>query len=290
VPTFGWNVNPEWMGPPSLFGEKGSNLDFTGPEPGFPYLVKRIGAHNVGTVGYGVPQSADCSTGYVNSLKKYGIQQNVPFQDVNLPFGATDITADVDRMQQAHIDMIATCLDATGNTLVSRSLQQANLQIKQFWPNGYDPETLSKFADVMEGIYISVSFTPFEMASTSPGMQQFIAAMHKYEPGKPLSAVALAGWESADMFTQGLRMIGPNVSRAALINAVNSMRNFTGNGIRSPRGPIDWYWSHHVSPKNPDQVDCTAYMQVQNGKFVPIFGTPTDPFVCIPHETPTLPN
>ena len=212
VPTFGWNVNPEWEGPESLFGEKGSELDFTGPEPGFPYLAKKIGATDVGTIAYGVPQSADCSTGYVNSLKKYGIKTT--FQDVNLPFGATDITADVDRMRQAHIDMIATCLDDTGNTLVSRSLQQANLSIKQYWPNGYNPATLAKFADLMEGVYVYSDFTPFEAASTSPGMQQFMAAMRKYEPGKPLSEVALAGWINADLFTQGLRMIGPNVGRA----------------------------------------------------------------------------
>src|SRR5205814_4259861 len=42
VPTFGWNVNPEWSNGPSLFGEKGSFLDFTGPGAGVPYLVKQL--------------------------------------------------------------------------------------------------------------------------------------------------------------------------------------------------------------------------------------------------------
>ena len=287
VPTFGWNVNPEWEGPPGLFGEKGSALDFTGPEPGFPYLVKKIGATNVGTIAYGVPQSSDCSTGYVNSLHKYGMKTT--FQDVNLPFGATDITADVDRMQQAHIDMIATCLDDTGNTLVSRSLQQANFNIKQYWPNGYSAATLAKFADVMEGVYVYANHVPFEAANTSPGSQQFLAAMQKYEPGKPISEVALAGWINADLFTQGLRMIGPNVGRAALINAINSTRSFTANGIFSSKAPVDWYYAHHVLPRAP-HPDCSAYIQVQHGKFVPIFGTPSDPFVCIDHLTATLPN
>ena len=43
IPTFGWNINEEWTGPPNLFGEKGSFLDFTGASVGLPYLAKKLG-------------------------------------------------------------------------------------------------------------------------------------------------------------------------------------------------------------------------------------------------------
>jgi len=41
--------------------------------------------------------------------------------------------------------------------------------------------------------------------------------------------------------------------------------------------------AHHAN--NP--TDCDAYLQVQNGKFTPLFH---QPFVCYPHNSPTVPE
>ena len=137
VPTFGWNVNTQWAGPPSLFGEKGSYLDITGAGP-IPeaYLAKKLGVTKVGTIVYNVTQSQQCAVGAANSYKKYGF--DLVFQDTSLPFGTTNIDADIQRMKQSGVQLIGTCLDDTGNVLLSRSLQEAGLHIDQYWPNGYD--------------------------------------------------------------------------------------------------------------------------------------------------------
>ena len=47
--------------------------------------------------------------------------------------------------------------------------------------------------------------------------------------------------------------------------------------------PINWQIQH--TGQNP--TDCDAFLQVQHGKFVPLF---TQPFVCYPHNSPTIPN
>src|SRR2546428_439340 len=73
VPTFGWNINTEWTGPPSLFGEKGSFLDLTSASPvPLPYLAKRLGVTKVGTLAYNVAQSTECADQQAISLRKYG--------------------------------------------------------------------------------------------------------------------------------------------------------------------------------------------------------------------------
>src|SRR2546423_4433830 len=74
IPTFGWNVNPEWSAGPSLFGEKGSYLNFTHPGPGISYLANRVGAQKTGVVAYTVSQSADCATGQIYAYQKHGSQ------------------------------------------------------------------------------------------------------------------------------------------------------------------------------------------------------------------------
>ena len=75
-------------------------------------------------------------------------------------------------------------------------------------------------------------------------------------------------------------LAGRNPTRQKLIDAINSISDWTADGIQ---GPIDWHVAHHAN--NP--TDCDAYLQVQNGKFTPLFH---QPFVCYPHNSPTVPD
>lgn len=286
VPTFGWNVNPEWAGPPSLYGEKGSYLDFTGVSPlPTPYLASKLHVTKVGTLAYNVPQSQDCAVGSANSYKKYG--QDVVFQDTSLPFGTTNIDADLQRMKRSGVQLVGTCMDPTGNVLLARGAQEAGLHIYQYWPNGYDQQTLQQYGSLMNGVYLAQDFTPFEAASTSPGMQQFLQQMKLRFPHDQISEVELAGWINANLFVDGLKAVGQDLTRSKLVAAINNITNFTANGIWATQSPINWKYAHTARSPGPD---CVAFLQVQNGKFVPVFGTATDPFVCIDHFATTLPH
>jgi ABC-type branched-subunit amino acid transport system substrate-binding protein len=279
VPTFGWNVNPEWSLGPSLFGEKGSFIDFTGTGPFLGYLAKKVGAKKVAIFAYNVSQSRDCATGAEKSLKKYGF--DVAFNDSSLAFGTTSLDADVQRVKEANVDFVTTCMDVSGNTLLSKTLRRAGLgSVKQFWPTGYDNEALAKFPDLYDGVYFRAGFVPFEEASLSPGLTQFIDEMKKRKPNTKITEVVLAGWIDADLFVAGLRAAGRQLTRQKLIDAINGMSDYTANGIE---GTIDWRLQH--TKTNP--TDCDAFLQVQHGKFTPIF---KQPFVCYPHDSPTIPN
>ena len=112
-------------------------------------------------------------------------------------------------------------------------------------------------------------------------MTRFLAEMKKRRPRvDSKSEVVLAGWINADLFVQGLKAAGRNPTRQKVIDAINAMSNYTADGIE---GGIDWRIAHHAN--NP--TDCTAYLQVRQGKFTPIF---QQPFVCIPHTAPSLPD
>jgi ABC-type branched-subunit amino acid transport system substrate-binding protein len=279
IPTFGWNVNSEWSLGDSLFGEKGSFIDFTGTSAFYGYLAKKVGAKRVAIFAYTAAQSRDCATLAEKSFKKYGF--DVAFSDSSLAFGTTSLDADVQRVKEANVDFVTTCMEVIGNTLLSKTLKRAGLtNVKQFWPTGYDQETLSKFPDLYEGVYFRSGFVPFEEASRSPGLAKFLAEMKKRKPNVKITEVVLAGWIDADLFVTGLRAAGPKPTRQKVIDAINSISDYTADGIEPP---IDWRVQHHAT--NP--TDCDAYLQVQNGKFTPVF---TQPFACYPHDSPTIPD
>jgi ABC-type branched-subunit amino acid transport system substrate-binding protein len=285
VPTFGWNINNEWTGPASLFGEKGSFLDTRASPVPQAFLANRLGASRVGILGYNVTPAQQCATQAVSSYQRYGM--SVLFRDTSLPFGTTNIDADIQRIKQSGAQLIGTCMDPGGNILLARGIQQNNLKVFQYWPNGYDQDTLHRYADLMEGVYFAVDFTPFEAASTSPGLRQFLTQMRQRFPNDSISEVDLAGWISANLFVDGLKAVGRDLTRSKLVAAINGMHSFTANGIRPAKSPLDWAYLHTQRSPSPD---CRAFIQVQHGQFVPVFGTPTDPFICIDHNATILPD
>jgi branched-chain amino acid transport system substrate-binding protein len=279
VPTFGWHINPEWSPGPSMFGQDGSFIDFTGVSTFYGYLAHQIGAKKIAIFAYNVSQSRDCATGAEKSFKQYGF--DVAFNDSSLAFGTTSLDADVQRVKDAGVDFVTTCMDVSGNTLLSRTLRRAGLNnVRQFWPTGYDAQALAQFQDLYEGVYFRTGFVPFEEASLSPGMTQFMNEMKKRFPNTRLSEVVVAGWLNADLFVNALKAIGKDVTRQKVIDTINAMTAYTGNQIE---GPVNWTIAHTAS--NP--TDCDAYLQVQHGKFTPIY---KQPFVCYPHASPTIPN
>ena len=279
IPTFGWHINPEWSPQPSLFGQDGSYIDFTGISTFYGYLGHQIGAKKVAIFAYNVSQSRDCATGAEKSFKQYGF--NVAFNDSSLAFGTTSLDADVQRVKDAGVDFVTTCMDVTGNTLLSKTLRRDGLSnVRQFWPTGYDSQALAQFPDLYEGVYFRSGFVPFESASLSPGMTQFLDQMKKYKPSTNISEVVLAGWINADLFVTALKAVGKDVTRQKVIDAINAIPNYTANQIE---GQVNWQIAH----TGPNPTDCDAYLQVQHGKFTPIF---KQPFVCYPHASPTIPT
>jgi branched-chain amino acid transport system substrate-binding protein len=284
VPTFGWNVNPEWSDGASLFGEKGSYLNFTHPGPGAAWFANKLGAQKVGVIAYSVSQSAQCAQGAINTWQQFAPQtgQQVVLKDTSLPFGFTDISGDITQLKNSGAQFVGTCMDPTGNTVLSKGLQEAGLynQVKQYWPNGYDQNVLSQYAPLMEGVYFSTGFVPYTYGFTQ-GMDVYLDAMKKM--GAPVSDVTLAGWINADLFVTALKQVGNNVTRQNVINAINKMTHYTAGGI-SPG--IDWTQQH----KNSGPYNCTAFLQVQHGQFASVFGSGKNPFVCFQSPNATTFN
>jgi ABC-type branched-subunit amino acid transport system substrate-binding protein len=281
IPTFGWNVNDEWELGPNMFGEKGSFLDILNPGPGLAFLAKKIGATKVATLAYGVTQSADCAKGQAKRFRDFGI--DVVLEETNLPFGATDISADIQKIKETGAQLVVTCMDPTGNTLVARSLKRAGLDnVAQYWPNGYDQETLGTFGDVMDGVYLSSFFIPFERASESKGLTKYLAEMKKRYPDvDPRQEVVLAGWINAHLFVTGLRAAGKNPTWEKVVASVNKLTRYTADGIVRP---IDWTKEHTAS----GDYDCVSFIQVKGGAFTPVFGTKASPFTCFDPAGTTL--
>jgi branched-chain amino acid transport system substrate-binding protein len=282
VPTFGYNINPEWSDGPSLFGSEGSFIDFEHPGPEPAYLAEQVHARRVGLISYNVKQSQEGCIGIANTMKKFHIP--VAFEDLSISPPAGDLSADVTRMRADHVDFVASCLDLAGNLVLSRTLRGEGMSsVTQYWLDGYDEQAVAQNASLMNGVYFLTGHVPYESGAAEPSkypaMATYLRELKKYYPGDQPGEASLAGWVSAAMFATGLRMIGKQVTRQRLINAVNSLTHYTAGIV----APIDWRVDHHAS----GSTDCNVFLQVRHGHFVPLFGSKRTVFTCFQYPQPS---
>ena len=284
VPAFGYAISPDWTAGDNLFGAEGSYIDFASPGPEPAFLAQQVGARKVGLLAYSVTESQQGCAGFATVMQRHGI--TIAYEDLSIPAPAIDLTADVVRMKEAGVQMVVSCLDVSGNVLLSQTMQQQSMDhVTQYWLNGYDETTLQQYKSAMEGVYFLIPHTPFQLPPSQlpryPGMQQYLAQMARYFPGQTPSEESLTGWINADLFVTALRMIGRDVTRSRLIAAVNSLKAYTADGLVTP---IDWGAEHDAN----GPYDCNVFVQVRNGAFVPVFGSPPSVFTCFAYPQPKV--
>ena len=276
VPTFGYAVSTDWSAGPSLFGAEGSYIAFTRPGPEGAFLAEQLHAKRVGILAYNVSGSREGCQGIAYRLAQHDIP--VVYEDTSIQAPPVDLTTDVNRMRAAGVDLVVSCMDLSGNRLLSQTLHQDGMgSVAQFWLDGYDEAAIANYASLMAGVYFLIGHVPFESARLAPGkypgMDLYLKEMKRYYPGELPGEASLAGWVDADMFVTGLRMIGSDVTRERLIAALNSLTAFTADGIVAP---IDWRYEHtSVGP-----VDCNVIVRAEGTTFVPVFGSKKTVFTC----------
>jgi ABC-type branched-subunit amino acid transport system substrate-binding protein len=280
VPTFGWNINPEWTGPPNFFPNLGS-ICFGCTGKTIPWLAKELGATKVGVLGYGVsPQSKLCAEGNRKSFERYAQESGaeVVYYDDTLPFGVTDLSAHVAAMREAGVEFITTCMDINGVFTLAQEMDKQGLEAVQHMPQGYDLDFIARSGGVFEGNYIIPQFVAWQHEPQPDALQQFFDWMDQI--GKEPVELSMQGWIAADQFYTGLKLAGPEFDRQKLIDALNTMTAYTAGGLIQP---IDWTRQHEDPKENVEargELGCQNFVQVRGTELVSVFNEDGKPWLC----------
>jgi ABC-type branched-subunit amino acid transport system substrate-binding protein len=273
IPTYGYNVTGNWAGPPNLFAAGGSVLFYGAEGPEMTYVAKKTHATSVGLLAYGIASSAaGCQAG-AKGLASAGYK--VSYTDYKISYPGTTVATDVQRMKQAGVNLVISCMDVLGNINLARAVQQYGLKTSQLWLNGNDKSTLQANESLMQGVYFDIQHVPFSApTSIYPGLKLYLTEMKKYEPNYVEDEVALQGWESASLFAEGVKLAGKNLTQANVVAQTNKLTAFTANGLSSP---VNWKSAGHSGGLPPY---CDAYIQVKGEQYVPVFNTGKNVFNC----------
>jgi ABC-type branched-subunit amino acid transport system substrate-binding protein len=272
TPTYGYNVTANWSPAPNLFAAGGSVQYVPAGAPGDAYVTRAVKADKVGFVAYGVASAAAACQAGAAGLKAAGM--NIAYSDYKVAYPGTTVASDVQRMKQAGVNMIISCMDVQGNVTMARAVQQYGMKTSQLWLNGNDQSTLDQNQSLMQNIYFYIAHVPFSAPQSEyPGLKTYLSVMNKYEPKYALDEVAIQGWESASLFAAGVKAAGSNLTQANVIAQTNKMTAFTAGGLTTP---VNWTTAHsgHAPPY------CGAYIQVKGDKYVPALNKGKSVFNC----------
>jgi ABC-type branched-subunit amino acid transport system substrate-binding protein len=304
IPTFGYNVDAGWCGTnaegqaiqdditersiftgqcprTSLYGQRGSFLCFGCASIAPAYIAQQEGLTKGAIFTYTAPSSVACSKGTEQSFKEYGI--DLVYEDKSLEFGFTDVSADVQAMKDKGVQFVATCMDFGGAFKISQGLKQAGVEDVVFYaPEGYRDETIKKYGKQLNNWFFGLSFISWQSKQVPNGTKAYLKAMK--QRGISPSEQSQAGWINAQLFVEGLKKAGKDFTQQSVVDAINSISDFTADGMLPPQD-----WTATGNGRGVGHEDCTAYVEAVNGKFVPRYGKPGQPFVCFP-DNPRPPN
>jgi ABC-type branched-subunit amino acid transport system substrate-binding protein len=294
IPTFGWNSNAEWAGPknffpnvrPICFSKTCSSVGH-----GLPWIVKQVGAHKVGLIGYSVPQSADSVTTSANEISKFSKEAGaqVVFTDTSLQFGQTDFSAQVAQLKAKGVDFLVTGLDFNGDYSVAKEMDRQGIlhKVTFFHPNLYNADFVKKYAQLFEGGIVLVGILAAEHKPAPPAMTEYLAYAKKH--GLKVTEMTEQGWTAARQFVESLKAAGPNFTWANLRKAWNRQKWYTAGGLAPP---IDWTREHNdpgASPANLSPFECFNFVRIHNGGFVGIYdGGGAKPWLCFNGRKPDV--
>jgi ABC-type branched-subunit amino acid transport system substrate-binding protein len=280
VPTFGWNIQDDWAGPPNFFPQVGALcIGGSCSSVSLPYVASKLHRTRIGVLAYSVAQSANCSDGIRNSFENYP-SAKIVFLDKSLSFGVTDLSTDVKKMIQENVDLVTTCMDSNGVLTLAKEMRQQGLNAIHYLPNAYEHDFMEKAGGFFEGSIVAVLVAPYETKPMFPALRDYVTWMDR--GGYKKTENAEVAWVNATQFVDGLRGAGAQFTRQKVIDAINRETAFDAGGLI---GPINWTKQHTEKAYPPF---CAAYMMIHNSKFVPQFGPPGKPFTCFDSRPATL--
>jgi ABC-type branched-subunit amino acid transport system substrate-binding protein len=285
-PVFMWNINKEFNNHPTFFANDAA-LCFTCAGHAGPFLAKQLGATKIGVLAYNIAQqSTDCATGIKASFAKYPTAK-VVYADESLGF-AQPLGPQVSEMKQKGVQLVLTCVDLQESFTLAKEMKKQGMKAVQQLPNGYDQNFIAKNGDLLEGSIVIPQFLAFEQ---TPQIQE-IKDLFKWsaKTGVKVTELTAVGWQIASQLYTGLVGAGPEFSQAKVVAYLNTLTNYTDNGFLAP---LDWTKGHidpitHPEARSPDE--CSNFVKVQGGKFVPVYAEPGKPWVCFKLSDPTVDN
>jgi len=178
--------------------------------------------------------------------------------------GDKDFTPQILKVKQADPDIILAIGQTPEVSIIIKQIRDLGLKQPIFGgAAAVDNSIIINAGPAAEG-YMGGWLTPLYLDSTEPPMTKYMQAYNKMYPNAPKGRPNLydiMGYTEVYVIAEGMRRAGPDLTREKFVSALETLKDYQGSGVASPRTFTNW---HHVGNLN-QQI-----MVVKNQKWVPV--------------------
>jgi ABC-type branched-subunit amino acid transport system substrate-binding protein len=185
-------------------------------------------------------------------------------------------------MKQAGVQLVYTCIEPNGFKTFAQELARQGLKAHMVTFGTFEDDFITQNASVLEGMVQQTRERP-QVASITPARKLYNQWTAKTKAN--VKANTLEGWGAADLLFQGLKKAGASFDRQKLMDATNTLQQWTADGLFAP---IDVGRQHQgPSPTDPvthgDKPNCFSFLEIKSGKLTFVSPETADkPFLCWP--------
>jgi len=179
-----------------------------------------------------------------------------------------DVTAQTQRIKNAGAEVVVSVAGPVQSASLVKTAREVLAWDAPILVSGVDCSDIFIFlagAENAEGV-ISVVFGHQVYETDLPGIQKHIEIIKKYAPQVEPSNFTLYGAVTAELMVETLKRAGPDLTRETLVEAAESIRDFTCSVCLTPI---------NMSPTDHRPLEIEMYNKVEGGKWV-AFGEPVD--------------
>ena len=226
--------------------------------------LKSIGVKRLASLTYHVPSSMQAVLDLSGPAKTIGVADC--YDNLNVPYGGTDFTADILQIKSNHCDAVQSPVQTQSVVAIAEGLKQAGLNLTQIYYTGYSQDVLNNPTALaaMNGAYFE---TAVNFTDQNSGTKTMMANIAKYDPkyhAGDIPDIGLYGsYMSAQIMIDGLKFAG-KPDRTAFITAMHKQTNYNVGGIQL--GGVDF--AAFATPDMFGGNGCSWIIQLQGDHFV----------------------
>lgn len=266
VPVIGFAINQVWGQFDNMTGYGGDTFpDVYAPPISsdlFELAVDDLGATTLGSFGFAQSEESMASAENVATSWELSGGESAKVYEAN--FGATDFTAEAERMKEDGVDALAGSITRDSFIQLVLAAEQAGVDLEfAQTPTGYEETTLEQNGDELAGVYLGSPFAPFELERE--GHQEFLDAMAEYAPERPpRQMLAMVGYLSADLLIESVKAGGNCPTREAILEGMASLEGYDGRGLIEP-------WDVGAGQGTPQLCNWALRISDDGTAFEPLF-------------------
>jgi hypothetical protein len=146
----------------------------------------------------------------------------------------------------------------------SQAVRLANAMRQQnYWPevfalqtNIYTQEFLESGGSAIDGTQIAVGTVLLEEIDQHEELQLYREWLQQVDPSAEPTSLGMLGWSAMKLFIEGLKEIGPEPTREAMLEYLDGVRDWEAGGLHPPA---------QVGPK--ELTSCIVIVEVNGGGF-----------------------